>query len=357
MNKNVVRWGSLALIIIILIIFSVLSQRMNEPEMSNTGRGGRTQRTLNVDVAVVKPAEMHDVYRAFAELLPDEEVNLTFETQGKITELNIVEGSVVRKGDLLAKVNDAPLRAELKRYEAQLQLATDRVARQGALLEQDAVSKEVYETTVAELDQLKANIELVQANIARTELRAPFDGVIGLRFVSPGAYANTSTVVATLTKDSPLKVEFSISESLLTKIRTGDKINFTTTYDDVVHEASIYAVESSLDSNTRTLTVRALYPNGDRKLKPKSYVNVSVLYQEFADALSVPGEALVPSMGKEQLYLYRSGKAVAVDVKSGIQTGTRLQILEGIEPGDTVVATGLIQIREGMSLEINRVIE
>lgn len=359
MSKKTISWGSLGLIALILIIYSIYSARMSEPGISTTDTGSRSgTRTLNVNAVVVKPAELTSTVRIMGDLLPDEEVQLTFETSGKITELNVQEGTVVKKGQLLAKINDSPLQAEMKRYQAQLKLAEDRVYRQKTLYEQDAVSKEVYETAISELDQLKANMEYVSANIALTELRAPFDGKIGLRFVSEGAYVNQTTAIATLTKDVPLKLEFAVPDFYQSSVSNGTHVKFTAyNGDGSEHNATVYAVESYVDTETRTLAVRAIYPNYDRKFLPGSYVTVTVDLQEFPSALSIPSQALVPSMGKEQVYLYRWGKAEPVEVITGIRTDTHIQIVDGISPGDTVVTSGILQIRTGTPLVIDNLTE
>lgn len=158
------------------------------------------KRVLNVNAKIIKPQLLTDQIQISGSLMPDEEVDLSFETSGKIVEINFDEGSAVKKGQLLAKVNDRQLQAQLQRLVAQLKLAEDRVFRQNALLERDAVSKEAYEQVKTELATLNADIDLVKANIAMTELRAPFDGVIGLRQVSVGSYASPTTIVAKLTK-------------------------------------------------------------------------------------------------------------------------------------------------------------
>lgn len=187
----------------------------------------RKKSVLNVNGLVVRPQSLADGITMVGNLLPDEEVDLSFETSGKIVEINFKEGSIVRKGELLAKVNDKPLLAQLSRYEAQLKLAEDRVYRQSALLEKDAVSQEAYEQASTELAMLNADIDIVKANIALTELRAPFDGIIGLRNVSEGAYASPSVVVAKLTKISPLKIDLFVPERYASQIRPGTPLSFT----------------------------------------------------------------------------------------------------------------------------------
>ena len=208
------KWAITALILVVAIGLGTYRLMREKKPDAGIGAPPASSRTniLNVNAQIVREQELSDGIFTIATLLPDEEVDLTFETSGKIEQINFTEGTVVRKGDLLAKVNDKPLQAQLSKFEAQLKLAEDRVYRQSALLEKDAVSQEAYEQARTELATLNADIALVKANIGLTELRAPFDGIIGLRHVSEGAYASPSVVVAKLTKTSPLKIEFSVPE-------------------------------------------------------------------------------------------------------------------------------------------------
>ena len=216
MNKRV-KWGIIIVIGAGLIGGGIYSQLPKENEelaaADKVMTGQRSgKKILNINAKIIKPQLLKDEIQISGSLLPDEEVDLSFETSGKIIEINFEEGSFVKKGQLLAKVNDRPLQAQLQRLVSQLKLAEDRVFRQNALLERDAVSKEAYEQVKTELATLNADIDLIESNIAQTELRAPFDGVIGLRQVSVGTYASPTTIVAKLTKISPLKVEFAVPE-------------------------------------------------------------------------------------------------------------------------------------------------
>ena len=211
---------------------------------------------------------MTDEFTTTGVLLPDEEVDLSFETSGKIVEINFEEGTPVKKGQLLAKVNDRQLQAQLQRLVSQLKLAEDRVFRQDALLKRDAVSKEAYEQVKTDLATLNADIEIVKANIELTELRAPFDGIIGLRQVSVGTYASPTTVVAKLTKIAPLKVEFSVPERYAKQIKKGTNLNFSVEGKLDAFGAQVYAVESAIDPNSvphhspRTLSECKPHPAG-----------------------------------------------------------------------------------------------
>ena len=317
-------------------------------------RQSRTQKVLNVNAAIVRPQVLVDEIPIIGSLLPDEEVNLSFETSGKITDINFEEGTHVTKGQLLAKVNDRPLQAQLQRLVAQLKLAEDRVFRQDALLKRDAVSKEAYEQVKTELATLNADIELVRAQIEQTELRAPFDGIIGLRQVSVGTYASPSTIVAKLTKIAPLKLEFSVPESYAKDVKVGTSLNFNLTGSLNKYEAQVYARESSLDPETRSLTIRALYPNPSG-IMPGRYASITLRKQEFENALAIPSEAIVPEMGKDKVFLYKNGKAEPVDIVTGIRTEALVQAVAGLSEGDTVIISGTQQLRTGMVVTIDNI--
>lgn len=186
----------------------------------------KTKSKLNVNALVLKSGRITDEIQVTGLLLPDEEVDLSFETSGKVVAINFKEGAHVAKGELLAKVNDRQLQAELKRLTAQEKLAVDRVYRQRALLQKDAVSQEAYEQVKTEYATLQAEIDAVRARIEQTELVAPFDGIIGLRQISVGAYASPSTVVSKLTRISPLKVEFSVPERYARDVKQGLALDF-----------------------------------------------------------------------------------------------------------------------------------
>ncbi|MBU3813360.1 MAG: efflux RND transporter periplasmic adaptor subunit [Candidatus Bacteroides intestinipullorum] len=317
-------------------------------------RQSRTKKVLNVNAAIVRPQVLVDEIPIIGSLLPDEEVNLSFETSGKITDINFEEGTHVTKGQLLAKVNDRPLQAQLQRLVAQLKLAEDRVFRQDALLKRDAVSKEAYEQVKTELATLNADIELVRAQIEQTELRAPFDGIIGLRQVSVGTYASPSTIVAKLTKIAPLKLEFSVPESYAKDVKVGTSLNFNLTGSLNKYEAQVYARESSLDPETRSLTIRALYPNPSG-IMPGRYASITLRKQEFENALAIPSEAIVPEMGKDKVFLYKNGKAEPVDIVTGIRTEALVQAVAGLSEGDTVIISGTQQLRTGMAVTIDNI--
>ncbi|MDR2805076.1 MAG: efflux RND transporter periplasmic adaptor subunit [Dysgonamonadaceae bacterium] len=320
--------------------------------------GGGRGAPLNVTVKIIEPENLADAIPGLtANLIPDEEVDLTFETSGKITSIFFREGSLVKKGELLAQVNDKPLQAELSKLEAQIPLAEDRVFRQKALLEKDAVSKEAYEQVTTELEKLHADIDLAKARIAQTELRAPFDGVIGLRQVSEGSYASPATVVASLTKIIPLKIEFSVNERYANLIRQGTHLSFRVPPDLDTYTAQVYAVESRVDLKTRTLKARALYPNTNGRLIAGRTATIIIKANEIVNALTIPNEAIIAEMGRDIAYLYSEGKAKQIEVAKGIRTESHVQALQGLHAGDTLIVTGVMQLRDGLPVKIDNVIQ
>jgi len=356
-----IKWtliGIIVLIVIGMIAYPRIKQAVNQGNEGASPSPAMSQRRapIGINAVVMKKQTLTDKFNSIGTTIPDEEVNLSFESSGQIIGIFFTEGVHVKKGDLLAKINDKPLQAELKKLEAQEPLAKQRVFRQETLLEKDAVSQEAYEQVTTEYEKLMADIELVKARIMQTELRAPFDGIMGLRKVSEGAYATPSTVIVNLTKISPLKIEFSISERFATDVKNGTDIVFYMDDESGMtneYKAKVYAVESKMELETRSLFVRALYPNQDESILPGRYLNVVVIRHEIKDALAVPSEAIIPEMGKSIVYLYKNGVAQATEIVKGLRNESHTQALEGINPGDTVITTGVMQMRSGMSVNLD----
>ena len=218
------------------------------------------------------------------------------------------------------------------------------------------MSQEAYEQARTELAMLNADIDIVKSNIALTELRAPFDGVIGLRNVSEGAYASPSVVVAKLTKISPLKIDFFSSPNAMpTRSRPARASRSPSRGRQERFEAAVYATESKVDIATRTLAVRAQYPNTRGKLLPGRFATVQIRMHEIPDAIAIPTEALVPEMGVDKVFLYKGGKAHAAEVKTGLRTDSSIQIIEGLNVGDTLITSGTLQLREGLPVKLDTV--
>ncbi|MDR1089794.1 MAG: efflux RND transporter periplasmic adaptor subunit [Prevotella sp.] len=348
---------SLVIIIVLLIagmaLYPLIKNKLPEEKAGPPVSKSSDKRVLNTNAVIIKNNTLNDIYRTTGILIPDEEVDLTFETSGKITNIYFREGTQAKKGELLAKVNDKPLQAELQKLEAQLPLAQDRLFRQKSLLEKDAVSQESYESVNTELEKLRADIELVKSHIAQTELRAPFDGVLGLRLVSEGSYASPTTIISRLTKIMPLKLEFFVNEAQANEVKAGTRLEFKMVNDLNTYYATVYAVESKLGESTLlSLKGRAIYPNQGGKLKPGHSASIEIKLQEIHNTIIIPSISTVAEMGRDIAYVYKSGKASRVVIKKGMRTASSVQVLDGLNIGDTVITTGVMQLRDGLPVSI-----
>jgi membrane fusion protein (multidrug efflux system) len=314
------------------------------------------QQKLSATGYLIKPVNMSEIINPSGTLLPAEEVDLSFETSGKIVGINFTEGTRVKKGDLLAKINDQPLVAQLQKLKAALKLSEGIEFRQRSLLGKDAISQESYDQIVTDVEKNKADINLVKAQIAMTELRAPFDGIIGLRYISEGSYTNPSTKIAKLIKISPLKIEFSIPEKYAQEISIGYPITFTIDGSTNVYNASVYAIDPKIDIVTRVIVIRALYPNKNEELKSGRYASISLELSKIENTIAIPTEALIPEMEGEKVYIYRNGKAESVKVTIGLRTEAEIQIVDGLKFGDTLLTTGILQLRQNLPIALDSVI-
>jgi membrane fusion protein (multidrug efflux system) len=312
------------------------------------------QQKLNATGYVIAPTQMSELITSTGTLRPDEETDLSFEASGKIISLNFVEGTRVKKGDLLAKINDKPLQAQLEKLQAQLKMAEAKEFRQRSLLGRDAISQESYDQIVTDVQTINADINLIKAQISMTELRAPFDGVIGLRYLSEGSYTTSATKIARLIKTSPIKIEFSINGKYASEIRTCYPITFS--IDDKIYNASVYAVDPKIDIVTRTIVLRALYPNKNEELKPGEYAGITLELSKIDNAIAIPTEALIPEMEGKKVFIYKNGKAQSVRVNTGLRTESKLQILDGLKFGDTLLVTGILQLRQSLPILLDSVI-
>ena len=320
------------------------------------GPGRQQQQKLNVVGYVIVPTYMSEIINQNSTLNPDEEVNLSFETSGKIVNIFFTEGTRVKKGDLLAKMNDKPLQAQLEKLEVQLKMAESKEFRQRSLLDKDAISQESYDQIQTDVQSIKADINLVKARISETELRAPFDGMLGVRDVSEGSFATSSTRIAKLVKIKPLKVQFTISEKYTSEIKIGYPITFRIVGNDKIFNASVYAIEPKIDIDTKTIVLRALYPNDNEELKPGRYASVTLELSKKENAISIPTEAVIPEMEGEKVFVYRNGKAKSAKITIGLRTASNIQITDGLKFGDTLLTTGIMQLRENLPVVLDTII-
>jgi membrane fusion protein, multidrug efflux system len=349
-------------IVLVLVLAGIIFYPKLKPAFDSNkssippGMGGGSRQPLFASGYVLVPTRMSELINSTGSLLPDEEVDLAFETSGKVVGIYFEEGRKVKKGALMAKINDKPLQAQLLKLQAQKKLVQEREFRQRQLLDRDAISRESYDQVATELQAIEADIMLVEARIAETELRAPFDGVVGLRMVSEGAFATTQTNIVRLVKTNPLKIEFSIPERYAGEIAPGFPITFQVDGFPNPFEAKVYAIDPMIDINMRTIIVRALYPNTHDELKPGRYVSITARLSEIENAVSIPSEALIAEMEGEKVFIYENGKAKEVKVSIGLRTESHVQIRSGLHFEDTLLTTAILQLREGLPVQLDTLV-
>jgi membrane fusion protein (multidrug efflux system) len=343
--------------IILLIVFFALALVFVLPKVFSPKKIATASSTkpalLSVDAVVVKPRTVANKVYTTGTLIANEEVDLRSEITGKVSKIFFQEGARVMRNELLLKINDDELQAQKKRTESQLRLAELREQRQRELLAQKAASQEEYDIALNELNTLKAQLEVLKAQLDRTEIRAPFSGKVGLRYVSEGSYVSPATRITTLQSSTPIKLDFSIPEKYASQVRVGDKVFFRVQSSPNVFEASVYAVEPRIDLNTRTLQLRAIYPNKQGELIAGAFADVELILQEIKDALLIPSEALVPDLKGQKVFTIRDGKVAEQPVEIGIRTEKEVQIARGLNAGDTVLTTGILQVRGGMTVSVS----
>lgn len=308
---------------------------------------------MTVQGVVVHLERLSNSIRVTGSLLAGEEVELKSEVSGVLTKLALREGQAVTKGSVLLKLNDAELQAQLRKLLSRKKLLEEQEFRQRKLLEIKGISQNEYDVALNELNSIKAEMELTQAQIARTEVRAPFSGTTGLRYVSEGAYITPATRIATLTNLSALRLDFAIPGQYASLVRVGESVEFTLQGTDNHYTARISAIEPRIDPATRTVQIRALFNNNRTpKLFPGAFAEVKLNLQDINNALMIPTEALIPEIKGQRVFVAKNNVATPVDVETGIRTERKLQIVSGIQEGDTVITTGLLQIKGGANVNV-----
>lgn len=328
------------------------STQQARPELVSGRAGG----ALPVKVVVIEPKPLTDIIVAAGSVLPDEQVELSAEASGRIVAIHFTEGEKVNKGDLLITVNNADLLAQIERNKHQVRLAEEREQRQRSLLERQGISQQSYDQVFTELSTLKAEEALLQAQLEKTIIRAPFSGILGLRHVSEGSYISPGMPIVRLAKTEPVKIDFSVPERFAGYLKKDGKINFSVDNKPGIFEATIIAIEPVVDQRTRSVLARATYPNHGNYIIPGSYARVEILLESLDEALQIPAQALVPEMGSNKVYLYKNGQAIPVEVSTGLRTSSHIQIVNGLSQGDTVITTGILQMRHGLPVNINEIL-
>lgn len=307
---------------------------------------------LNADGYIVKPQQFQNDYTASGSLVPNEEVKIMPEVSGRVTTISFEEGTIVKQGQVLLRIYNDDIKAQIQKLHAQRELQVKIKNRQAELLRIGGISQQDYETTTTQIQSIDADIAYSEAQLRKTTIYAPFQGKIGIRNVSVGAVVTPTSVIATLQQTRILKMDFTVPDQYRDEVRPGKNISFTPTGKLDTFPATISAMEPAASDVTHTLKVRALVQNEEHKLVAGSFTHVIIPFENNKKALLVPSQSIIPTDRDKEIAIVRGGKANLVPVTIGTRTDARVEIVQGLKEGDTILTTGIMQVKQGMKVNV-----
>lgn len=335
-----------------LVYYRISENSAKKEEQGGGGKNGKKP-PMSVNGVVVAPEEFSNILSLSGSIEANEQVEIRSEVSGIAENIYFTEGAKVTKGQVLVKINDVELRAQAGAAKTRQNLASENERRAKLLLQKEAISQEEYDIASADFKTAQAQTQLINAQIAKTSIRAPFSGTIGLRNISPGTYVTPTTLIANLVNSNQLKITFSIPEKYASQMKLDSKISFTVAGTTENFEAKIYAIEPAVDVATRTLRVRALAQNTQGKLLPGTFANVALPLEKIKDAYVIPTEAIVPIQGGKKVFVSKNGQAQEVMVQTGTRTDKDIVVLTGLKAGDTVLTTGVLTLKKETPVKVS----
>ena len=319
------------------------------------GPGGKDGgQRLPVEVYVVKATRLSDEVAATGSVLAEESVVIKSELSGKITSLNIKEGQSVSKGQLLFSINADEAQAGIRKQEYNIKLFRDQERRQRTLLDKEYISVQEYEKSNNQLQTAQADLQALRATLAKAYVRAPFSGVLGLTTATVGTYVNPGAEITTLSRVRPVKIDFAVPGRFAAKVRVGDVVDVLDESTNKNYNAKVYAIDPQIDPVSRTQPVRARFANTGNELRPGAFVRVNLKLGETESALQIPTESVVPEASGYSVYTVKGGKMAPKKVKIGIRSDVVIQITDGLAVGDTVIRTGILQVKPGDKVKVTK---
>ncbi len=334
---------------------AVSSCKPEKEKMTANSPGPARNAPLQVEAFTVKSRNLNESLEVPGTLMAFEETEIRPEISGRLVGLYVQDGANVQKGALMAKLFDEDLQAQLKKLAVQLEIAKKTFERQSELLKIQGISQQEVDLSELQVNNIKADMELVRVSISKTEIRAPYSGRLGLRNISPGAYITPTNIITTISQVNQLKLDFSVPEKYGELFAKGRTINFGIAGSDRNYQAAVAATQSSVEAATRSLIVRAVVNSGQGPLLPGAFAKVKLKLGGNEKSLIVPTQAVIPQARNKQVIVYKNGSPDFRIVETGIRDSSYIQILEGLSEGDTVVTTGLLAIRPESKLVLQNV--
>lgn len=332
----------------VLLITIACNNKKQDTAKQNTGL-----QPVIVDVIIAKPVSIKNIVEVNGSAIAYESVDIHPEINGRLTYLNIIDGGTVKMGELLAKVNDADLQAALNKSKVLLVLAQKTEQRLKKLLTINGINQADYDIALNQVNSLKADIEVYQSQIDKTLIKAPFNGVLGLRQISPGAYVTPQTILTTLQQIDKVKIDFSVPEVYASLIRKGSNITLVTNTNNTKREATIIALEPAVNATTRNIKVRALLKGS--AINPGTFVKILLDASTQNSSILIPTNSIIPDARFKQIVIVKNGKGKLVIVETGLRNSGSVEITKGIESGDSVVVSGVLYVRPGSNIKVRSV--
>ena len=307
-----------------------------------------------VEVFTVVPETVRDTIVLVGQLESESSVELRPEIDGMVETIDFAEGQSVKKGDVLLHLRDAEQRAHVREAKARAKLAEEIFRRISLLAEKEVSARVEFDKASAELEVARAEAELREVELAKTEVRAPFDGVVGARLVSPGERVRRSTKLVKVDAVDRLQLVFAVPEIGVPFVRTGMPVKISVKpFPEIRFDGEVFFVSPTLDASTRRLSLKAWVPNPGRKLQPGLFANLEVQLAERENALVVPDAALmVDQKGSFVWRVGADGKATRAPIEIGLRKAARVEIASGLEAGDQIVSAGTQKVTEGAPVVI-----
>lgn len=310
---------------------------------------------ISIDIAIIENQTIEKLIEVNGSVLANDYIDIHPETNGRIVYLQIPEGKMVQVGTVLAKLNDADLQAQLEKIKVQLELANINEQRNKQLLNVKGINQSDYDISLQQVKSLKADVSLIQAQIDKTIIKAPFTGLLGLRQVSLGAFINNTTNIVSLQKVDQLKVDFTLPEVYQNFIKVGKKVKIESIGGgDAKLAAIVTAIEPQIIATTRNIKVRAILQG---KLLPGSYVKVMLGENEQKPTILVPANVVLPDSRSKQLSVVQGGVAKLIDVETGYRTSSSVEITKGLKVGDSIIVSGMLFVRQGSIVKVGKTVQ
>lgn len=308
-----------------------------------------------VDAVKIVPQNFATQLKVTAKILPFEQVEIKAPVSGTVLLINANEGQFVKRGHLIVRLDDRSWIAQKKGLEAQLLSASADLKRKQELLAMEGASQQDVDQAQATFDALSAQIEELNVKIGLANVSAPFDGNLGMRDFSLGSYLNQGQVITTLSQSWKLKVDFNFASQYQEQVKVGKKVQVISNNDTM--QAVIYAVNPLASNTSRTMQLRAVIENNSKNFIPGDFAEVVVPIQVDELAIIVPTDCIVPEIDVQTVFVFHNGKVFRKTVELGARTELMVQILNGLNVGDTVLTTGLMRVKDNFPVKINQVIE